>query len=149
MNNEAEIRRESFKPILKNLDEAALGLGIHKTDEDQDLLREMPIGKLRRGGRRRMLDDRVGMITLTEVDGMLQWEEGTGVVSMAGRRMRRGPAVPAPSGEIISQYKFEKLLPSEVGKFLESLDAKLTPRLGLCRLDAQGVFQPAQLGRLH
>ena len=90
MNIDPTMRRESLKPLIKNLDEAALGLDIRKTDEDQDLPRELPIGKLRRGGRRRAPDDRVGMITLTEVDGMLQWEEGTGVVSMAGRRLRRG-----------------------------------------------------------
>jgi hypothetical protein len=144
MNIDPTMRRESLKPLIKNLDEAASGLDIRKTDEDQDLPSELPIGKLRRGGRRRAPDDRVGMITLTEVDGMLEWEEGTGVVSMAGRRLRRGLSIPAPSGEIVAQYKFEKLPPSDVGKFLEQLDAKLTPKPGLRRLDAQGALQPAQ-----
>ncbi len=144
MNNEAELRREMLKPLLKNLDEAAAGLDFRKTDDDQDLLSEMPIGQLRRGGGRRAPDDRIGMITLTEVDGMLQWEEGTGVMSMAGRRSRRGLGMPSPSGEIVTQYKFEKLEPSKVGKFLEDLDAKVTPTPGLRRLDAQGVLRPAK-----
>ncbi|HWP44783.1 MAG TPA: hypothetical protein VNO14_16160 [Blastocatellia bacterium] len=144
MNIDPETRRESLKPLLENLDEAALGLDLRKTDEDQDLPHELPIGKLRRGGRRRPPYDRIGMITLTELDGILQWEEGTGVVSMAGRRLRRGISIPAPSGEIVAQYKFEKLPPSEVGRFLEKLDAKLTPTPGLRRLDAEGALKPAK-----
>ena len=144
MNFDSEMKSDALKPLLKNLDEAALGLDIRRTDDDQDLPRELPIGKLRRGGRRHVSEDSVGMITLTEIDGMLQWEEGTGVVSMAGQRFRRGLSAPAPSGEIVTQYKFEKLPPSEVGKFLEVLDTKLTPVPGLRRLDAQGVFQPAK-----
>lgn len=143
MSIDPDMRRDSLKPLLKNLDEAALGLEVHRTDEDHDLPRELLIGKLRRGGRRRPPDDRISMLTLTEVDGMLQWEEGTGVVSMARRGLRRGRSVLVPSGEIVAQYKFEKLPPSEVGKFLEQLDAKLTPKPGLRRLDKLGALQPA------
>ena len=139
-----EIKRDSLKPLLKNLDEAAQALDIHRTDEDKDLPRELLIGKLRRGGRRRAPDDRISMITLTEYDGMLQWEEGTGVVSMAGRGLRRGRSVLTPSGEIVAQFKFEKLPPSEIGKFLEQIDIKLTPNPGLRRLDAHGALRPAE-----
>jgi hypothetical protein len=140
MNIDIETKRESMKPLLKNLDDAALNLDIHRTDEDDDLPHELPIGKLRRGGRRRPQEDRVGIITLTEVDGMLQWEEGTGVVSTTSRPLRRGRSAQLPSGEIVAQYKFEKLPPSEVGKFLERLDSKLTPKPGLRRLDQQAVL---------
>lgn len=144
MKIDPEMRRDSLKLLLKNLDEATLGLELHRTDEDHDLPHELLIGKLRQGGRRRAPNDRISMITLTEVDGMLQWEEGTGVASIAGRGLRRGRSVVVPSGEIVAQFKFEKLPPSEVGKFLDQLDTKLTPRPGLRRLDAQGVLQPAE-----
>jgi hypothetical protein len=142
MNATSERLRELRQPLLNNLNAAVSGLGIYRTDDDQDLPSEVPIGKLRRGSRRRTPDERIGMITLIEVDGVLQWEEGTGVVTLPGRRLRRGSAISAP-GEVVLQYKFEKLLPSQVGQCLENLDAKLTPQKGLRRLDAQGVFQPA------
>lgn len=141
MNRDTADRCEQLKPLLDNLDEATRGLDIYKPEDA--LEGELLIKDLRRS-RRRSTEDTVGMITLTEVDGVLQWEEGTGVVSMApGRRARRGPA-PAVEGEIVAQYKFERLKPSDVGKFLSDLDLKMTPEDGLRRLDAQGALQPAK-----
>ncbi|HEX7177916.1 MAG TPA: hypothetical protein VF240_21835 [Pyrinomonadaceae bacterium] len=137
----AAVRREQLRPLLENLDLAAKDLDIRRPDED--LPNELPISKLRRGGRRRPPDDSTEMITLTEEDGFLQWEEGAGVVMTGGRRgLRRGLAPAAPSGEIVAQYKFEKLAPSDVGTFLEGLDKKWTPTPGLRRLpSAKGAPQ--------
>jgi hypothetical protein len=130
-------KHEQLKPLLDNLDTAMAGLDIYPPDKN--FANEVSISNLRRS-RRREVDDKVGMITLTNVDGVLQWEEGTGGLSMAGRRGRRGP-IGGLAGEIVAQYKFEKLEPSQVIGFLETLDKKLTPTVGLRRWNG-GALQP-------
>lgn len=119
--------REELKQLL---DKATGNLGIYEPDKQPlGVMREPSIGDLRRS-RRRMLDDTIGMMTLTEDDGVLRWEEGAGVVGLPGRRARRGARV---SGDIVAQYKFEKLEPSKVGSFLANLDADMTPNQGMRR----------------
>lgn len=116
------------------LDKAVDGLEIHPPE---DLLPgEMRIGDLRRS-RLQGDDDHIQMLTLTEVNGVLTWEEGAGagdfvgtdMSALSGRRgfWRRGlPA--APVGEIIKQYKFEKLAPNQVGQYLQTLDDKFATK---------------------
>lgn len=126
--------REELKHLL---DKATGNLGIYEPDKQPaGVMKEPSIGDLRRS-RRRMLDDSIGMMTLTEDDGVLRWEEGAGVIGLPGRRARRGTRV---SGDIIAQYKFEKLEPSKVGSFLTNLDADMTPNQGMRRWErAAGV----------
>lgn len=122
--------RESLKPFLEKLDAATAKLDIYQPDKS--LKDEVSIRNLRRRRGRTTVEDKIGMMTLTEVDGVLQWEEGAGVSSLAGRRARRGFGATV-TGDIVAQFKFEKLAPSDVGKFLETLDRKLTPTYGLRR----------------
>jgi pimeloyl-ACP methyl ester carboxylesterase len=121
---DAEVVRKR-KVLLDSLDQAVADLEIYQPAIAFD--GEPSIRNLRRG-RRRGLEDKIGMITLTEVDGVLHWEEGAGVIRAPGRRARRGAAL---SGQIVTQYRFEKLDPSRVGEFLDKLDKKLTPNQGL------------------
>jgi hypothetical protein len=69
-------------------------------------------------------DPRVAM-TLTEVDGVLRWNEGYGYRTgkarwRAGRRL-------GVEGNVIAPINFEKLEPSKIGDYLQVLDKKLTP----------------------
>jgi hypothetical protein len=127
-------RQEEMKPFLDTMAAVTTPLGICGPEEK--LADETPIGVLRRRRRPRVVDDNVAMMTLTEVDGVLQWEVGAGARAPVGRRSRRGGG-PILTGEIIAQYKFEKLPPSQVGTFLKTLDDKLTPTIGLRRFDSQ------------
>jgi len=111
----------------KDLDER-LELAIEGLDvvsAERPLADEMSIRDLRRS-RFQGADDKVGMLTLTNIDGLLVWEYGTGVASpidMAGRR-RRGGSDAVPSGTIVKQLKFKKLEPNQIGEFLGRLDDK-------------------------
>src|SRR5258708_2486794 len=69
-------------------------------------------------------DPRLAM-TLTEVDGILRWNEGYGYRRRTGlRRSRRGLGI---EGDVVAPINFEKLEPSKIGDYLQTLDKKLTP----------------------
>ena len=97
-------RQEEMKPFLDTMAAATVSLGIRGPEEKLD--HETPIGTLRRRRRPHVADDNVGMIALTEVDGVLEWEEGAGARTAVGRRSRRGGG-PILTGEIIAQYKLQ------------------------------------------
>jgi pimeloyl-ACP methyl ester carboxylesterase len=99
--------------------------GLDVVSAERPLAGEMSIRDLRRS-RFQGADDKIGMLTLTEVDDLLVWEYGTGVASpvdLAGRRRLGSPAA-APAGTIVKQLKFRKLEPNQVGEFLGKLDDK-------------------------
>jgi pimeloyl-ACP methyl ester carboxylesterase len=92
---------------------------------------EIPIGQKRRMRRAVDLDDPRMAMTLTEVDGVLRWNEGYGYRRGTGlRRSRMGLGV---EGDIIAPINFEKLEPSKIGEYLKKLDKTLTPS---CDFDA-------------
>jgi pimeloyl-ACP methyl ester carboxylesterase len=114
----------SAEQVRADLRAAIEGLDIVPAEDR--LPQERTVHELRRS-RLQGADDTVGMLTLVRVDGILQWEEGTGVSSRIGgvgpgRRWRR--RVEAASGEVMDQLKFPKLAPNQVGSFLETLDRK-------------------------
>jgi len=75
-------------------------------------------------------DPRLAM-TLTEVDGVLRWNEGYGYrPGTAKWRARRRLGV---EGNVIAPINFERLEPSKIGDYLQTLDRKLTPS---CNIEA-------------
>ncbi len=88
---------------------------------------EIPIRQKRRLRRRGFdVDDPRLAMTLTEVDGVLRWSDGYGYRRATGlRRSRMGLGV---EGEIVAPINFEKLEPSKIGVYLQTLDKKLTPQ---------------------
>src|SRR5581483_10611762 len=114
--------------LVGKLTEAVKGLDIHPADKR--LSGEQTVNERRR---RRLsgLDENIKLVSLTEVNGVLLWEDGIGTVPATGaprqrmRRMaRRGVVEAAPDDEVVTQFKFERLEPSQVGQFLARLDDK-------------------------
>lgn len=131
--------------LLKSLEQATDKLGLYRPNTPVNLLPDSLVIKegdrtqaLRRGRYIRPAEEQVGRINLVEVDGVLSWQDANEVgvpispTAPAGDSggLRRG-WFSRPRGEIVQQYKFEKLPPNQVGGFLKSLDEKLTPDQGL------------------
>jgi pimeloyl-ACP methyl ester carboxylesterase len=117
---------------------------------------DLKIAHLRRARPQAIEDPRVAF-TLTETDGVLRWEPGYGFAAPGRRRaFRAGPLV---TGRVIAPVNAERVGESQVGKFLEDFDSKLTPRCdprnpenGLRQL-SKGVWSlkpvtPIQSGRV-
>jgi hypothetical protein len=115
--------------LLTNLKEATKELDMHSIDES--LEGELPIREMRRR-RKTVQDDQTQIITLSEVDGVLRWQEGFVQPLPPGRRSRRG-FKELFLGEPVAEMKFEKLGSSDVGRCLENIDRTLTPNTGLRR----------------
>lgn len=114
--------------------------------------KKVSAGQLRRAGRARAID-RTRLFTLSEVDGVLLWEEGAGhTVSAPG--LRRGLRGPGRRGEIVERVRVDDLEPSRIGEYLSSFDAKLTPDQGLRRWDGTKLIPmpeselPVQAGKI-
>jgi hypothetical protein len=81
--------------------------------------------------RKKRFDDKTGIMTLIDDDGVLHWEIGSGPVPQRrpGRRgMRRGGTT---SGRVVERFTFADLPPNAIGRKLDELDAHLTRRFGL------------------
>jgi len=128
-------------PFLAELTRAAASLGILSPQER--LGRERPMQELRRG-RFREVEDPVGLISLTEKDGVLSWEEGFNPYFSGDGAMRKG-IFSRRDRTILAQYKFEKLEPSQIGQFLAALDHQLNPNQGM-REWINGTLRPFQKG---
>lgn len=118
----------SYIELRESLYRGGKDIGVYSPEEYQpsDKDREVTIAKKRR--MRRSLDTeedpRLAM-TLTEVDGVLRWNEGYGYRRKTGlRRSRRSLGI---EGDVIAPINFEKLEPSKIGDYLQTLDRKLTP----------------------
>lgn len=124
-------RRRGLRDKLRDL---VYPLGIYPLDKK--LSKETPICELRRG-RQRVVPDQVGMISLFEVDGVLRWSTGPGLSKIASRRRARGQQM---AGQVIEQFKFEKLEPNQISSFLANLDGKVnTAKPNLRRWDGSNL----------
>jgi len=108
--------------LVQELDRQAPSLGIEPADSE--VPSRYTISGLRRS-RRRALDDTAALFTLAEIDGVLVWQQGVG-----RRRPYRGLGAlrrgfVSPAGEVVTQYRTEKLGLNEVTKMLDGLDQKL------------------------
>ena len=137
--------RDRRKVLREKLRDLAAPLAIYPLDIK--LSQETPVRELRRGSRG-FVPDKVAMISLLDVDGVLRWVPGPGVSQAVGRR-RAG--IPAVRGEVIEQFKFERLEPSQVSAFLAGLDDKINtsrPRLrrwdGTSLVDLPGEKPPEE-----
>lgn len=92
---------------------------------------EISIGRKRRMRRESSYDDPRIAMTLTEVDGVLRWNEGYGY--RRGTGLRRSRMSLGIEGDIVAPINFEKLEPSKIGDYLKSLDRTLTPS---CNFDS-------------
>jgi hypothetical protein len=89
------------------------------------------IFELRRGPPGEVLDT-VGTLALVEDDGVLRWEPHSAVSSLAAGRRRSSRT--ARRGVVVDLFRFEALESSQIGRYLESIDDKLTPHRGLREL---------------
>ena len=97
---------------------------------DEDLPDEISVGCMRQFKRAGLGDkDKVGIVTLLDVEGVLLWEDGAVNASTPMRRRRGGGSGVAIDAEVVTQLKYKKQpgLNSIVEK-LNQLDAELTPR---------------------
>jgi pimeloyl-ACP methyl ester carboxylesterase len=105
------------------------------------------LGRRRRGGQQ-LVDDQVGCFSLVNVNGVLEWREDLSTESAAQQRGRRrggsrraGPQpAPVAAVEVVEQLQFVKLESSQVTKFLNDLDKRLTPNQGLFRVEPNGAL---------
>lgn len=105
----------------------------------QTLQGEKHVAELRRAGRR-LVSDPIEIVTLTQREGMLEWDRGGIGMPLPGAR-RAGGVRQGISGQVVQQFKFERLEPNKIGEYLSDLDQKLTPQRGLRRRVA-GQLQP-------
>ncbi len=113
-------------------------LGMFGLDEDLALDRKVRVAELRRS-RRAVADDPLGTLALVDDQGILRWEPHSAVSSLAtGRRASRRSA---RRGVVVQTVKFEALGANQLGRFLESVDDKLTPSRGFRHLDASLALQ--------
>jgi pimeloyl-ACP methyl ester carboxylesterase len=106
-------------------------VGVFSPEEYPDNCKQIPIREKRRRRRETWDDDPRMAMTLTEVDGVLRWNEGYGYRRGTGlRRSRMGLGV---EGDVVAPINFEKLEPSRIGEYLKTFDQKLTPS---CNFDS-------------
>lgn len=126
----------SQAPFLDALKQAGDSVGVLPPDAT------LPAEKAFAARRRAAADeDPIGTLLLTESDGVLRWTDWY-VSPVSGARRRRREQGPVLDGRIVEQFKFERLGPSQVGQFLETLDGDLTPAQGLKKWTAGQPLQP-------
>lgn len=101
--------------------------------------------RLRRSKR---FDDAVGILTLTDEDGVLRWRVGSGAAPArpAGRRAAGGRL--GSRARVIEQFKFEDVEPNRIGQKLVELDQLLTGAQGLFSVDGK-VLAELEKGRTN
>eukprot|EP00752_Nemacystus_decipiens_P015807 g14117.t1 len=129
-DEEARRNQKANQEFVGELFSEAAAFEVEPIQSGKKFEGELETRKLR-NARRLRRDDKVGRMTLTEVDGVMRWEMGGGI-SPTQRLMRRGPGRRGRvADEIVGTAKFEDLPPNEIGKQLIKLDEKLTPNQGL------------------
>ena len=134
-------RRGTHESLLRSLNAEAKKIEVYSYEDSPE--DETPIRELRRR-RLRRVEDPTTMLTLTEVDGVLQWNEGGASRAGGGRRRRRARG--GPRGEIVTQMRFKKLEPNKIGAFLTDFDLKRTPHQGLRKL-SRNAWKPTTAPR--
>jgi hypothetical protein len=81
------------------------------------------------------------VLQLIERDGVIHVEEAE--TRAPARRRRRGVGTAATEEAVRYERKFERLDRSEIGSWLDKLDAKLTPKRGLRLLGDEGLVPAA------
>ncbi len=109
-----------LSPLTPAAGEGRVPLGLRRAGEDV----ESPFGSI---------------LLQRDSEGTLRWTSFEETL-LPGRRSASDGVL---TGKILSQFKFEKLLPSKVMDFLETLDTKLNPRRGL-RVFTQNGLQPVE-----
>lgn len=117
----------SEQSLSNAIDRAVDGLGLFPLDVD--LPDEQKAIWLLRRERSMTPKDSLGILSLVEEDGVLHWEESSGILPrpLAGRRGLWGRK------KVIKQLKYPKLGFSQVAQYLEDFDHRLTPFWGLRR----------------
>jgi len=72
-------------------------------------------------------------LSLVDVDGVLRFEHTRAPQLAAGRRRRRQTVV-GLGGTVVREFQFESLSPSDIGRYLDTLDRKLNPARGIRQL---------------
>ncbi len=101
-------------------------VGVFSPEDYPDTSNEIPIRLKRRMRGQTAYDDPRLAMTLTEVDGVLRWNDGYGYRSGSG--LRRSRMSLGAEGDIVAPINFQRLEPSKIGEYLRSLDLRLTPR---------------------
>jgi hypothetical protein len=121
-------RYSSHERLREELYSQAKQIGVYSPEEYfvSDPERQVSIAKKRSlRSKAGFWDDPRLAMTLTEVDGVLRWNDGYGYRPGTGlRRSRKRLGV---DGDVVAPINFEKLEPSEIGGYLQTLDKKLTP----------------------
>lgn len=142
----AERANERHQALVRELDRQAPDLGIEPAESEAPS--PHTVSNLRRS-RRRASDDSQAVFTLSDLDGVLIWQEGVQrrAVGRGRRGLRRGFV--APTGEVVTHYRTEKLGLNEVTRMLAGLDEKMgcpsghaQPCFGLLKLDQWNHWQP-------
>lgn len=87
-----------------------------------------------RGSRKPTTDSKMVRLQLSDIDGMLQWEETTGAMPDLGQFRSRRAGKPSKEAAI-ADMSFERLPPSKITQFLAGKDDDLTPLRGIRRYD--------------
>jgi pimeloyl-ACP methyl ester carboxylesterase len=156
-----------MSPIPENLDpnagfrrliyQSGSDVGVFSPEDYPDTSNEIPIRLKRRMRGQTAYDDPRLAMTLTEVDGVLRWNDGYGYRSGSG--LRRSRMSLGAEGDIVAPINFQRLEPSKIGEYLRLLDLRLTPKcnfetpeLGMRQL-VNGSWQnpgvkPVEAGRI-
>ena len=118
--------------LSRLLDEATAGLAL---DEAEPVAAMPTVAERRRS--RRPPPSGLSRLALTDVDGVLRFEAGAPRQPLAGRRGRRRDAS-GVGGTLVKEFHFAQLPPSEIGRYLGTLDDKLNGVRGLRRLRWSG-----------
>jgi pimeloyl-ACP methyl ester carboxylesterase len=100
-------------------------VGVFSPEDFPDASDLVPIHLKRRMRGPSVPDDPRLAMTLTEVDGILRWNDGYGY--RRGTGLRRSRMSLGADGDIVAPINFQRLEPSKIGDYLKSLDKRLTP----------------------
>ena len=130
MNSFPEISNP-YASLRNSLYKEASEIGVYSPEEFKSDRKQVTIAEKRQ--RRRtadIADDPRLAMTLTDVDGVLRWNDGYGY--RPGTGLRRSRMSLGVQGRVVAPINFERLEPSKIGDYLRALDRKLTPA---CDLD--------------
>ena len=134
--------------FFRQVEDSLLGAGFERPETDPRGRRSLG-RRRRRRSRRDSVDEAFGLLTLTEVDGVLRWDDdsilGRSMTSPPGLRLGRGDRRrPSRHGVVHTQVEFERLEPAKIGVYLEKLDAKFSATEPNLLEWKSGIMQPVE-----